>query len=217
MFNVGGLASGLDTNSIISQLMQVEQQPVTRLQTRQAVEQARQQALKDVRTRMTSLQTVMQTLSDPTMWADTQTVYSSDSTHLGVASTGGAAAGAYTVSVTRLASADQYTQTSANTTATADDTFSLSVGTGTAFNVDVKSGDSLDQIASKINGTTGIPVYATVAGGKLVLSGKATGAANGATITGGAAAVFTFGQTAAAKDAQLTVDSGLGPVTVNSA
>jgi len=215
MFNVGGLASGLDTNSIISQLMQVEQQPVTRLQTKQAVEQVRQQALKDVRTRMTSLQTALQTLSDPTMWADTQTVYSSDS-HLGVASTGGAAAGAYTVSVTALASADQYTQTSANTTAAADDTFSLKVGTGSAFNVDVKSGDSLDQIASKINGTTGIPVYATVAGGKLVLSGKSTGAANTVSITGGAAAGFTFGQTAAAKDALLTVDSGLGPVTVNS-
>src|SRR4051812_17829813 len=128
MFNMSGLASGLDTNAIVTQLMQIERQPVTRLQTRQAVEQARQQALKDVRTRMTSLQTVMQTLSDPTMWADTQTVYSSDATHLGVASTGGAAAGAYTVSVTRLASADQYTQTSANTTATADDTLSLSVG-----------------------------------------------------------------------------------------
>ena len=216
MFNVGGLASGLDTNSIVSQLMAVERQPVVRLQTQQAVEQARQQALKDVRTRMTSLQTSLQTLSDPTMWADTQTVCSSDSTHLGVASTGGAAAGAYTVAVTRLASADQYSQTSANTTAAADDTFTIKVGTGTAFNVDVKNGDSLDQIASKINGTTGIPVYATVAGGKLVISGKSTGAANTVSITGGVAAGFAFGQTAAAKDAQLTVDSGLGPVAVNS-
>src|SRR4051812_9497069 len=217
MFNMSGLASGLDTNAIVTQLMQIERQPVTRLQTRQAVEQARQQALKDVRTRMTSLQTVMQTLSDPTMWADTQTVYSSDATHLGVASTGGAAAGAYTVSVTRLASADQYTQTSANTTATGDDTLSIAVGGGTAFNIDVKNGDTLDKIAAKVNGTTGIPVYATVAGGKLVLSGKTTGAANTVSITGGAASGFTFGQTAAAKDAAMTVDSGLGPVTVNSA
>ncbi len=33
-FNIGGLVSGLDTNSIINQLMQIERQPITRLQQR---------------------------------------------------------------------------------------------------------------------------------------------------------------------------------------
>ena len=52
MFNIGGLASGLDTNSIIQQLMSIEQQPKVRLQQKQVVEQARQSTLKDVQTRL---------------------------------------------------------------------------------------------------------------------------------------------------------------------
>jgi flagellar hook-associated protein 2 len=217
ILQLGGLASGLDTNTLIQQLMQVEQQPQARIQQQTLIEQARQQALKDISTRLSNLMDAVNALQDPTAWADVQSVDSSDPTHLGVARTAGAAAGVYTVNVTRLASADQYTQSSTNTTAAADDTLHLSVGGGTDFQVQIANGDTLDTIAAKINGTSGMPVYATVAGGKLVVSGKATGAANTVSITGGDAAGFTFGQTAKASDASLTVDAGLGPVTVTSA
>jgi flagellar hook-associated protein 2 len=215
--NLGGLASGLDTNAIVQQLMAVESRPQQRIQQQTLIEQARQQALKDVNTRIGNLLTAVNALQDPTAWGDVQTVDSSDAVHLAATRIGGAAPGAYTVTVTRLAAADQYTQTSGNTTAAADDTLHLSVGGGNVFDVQVASGDTLDTIASRINGTSGMPVYATVAGGKLVVSGKTTGAANTVTIAGGAAAGFTFAQTALAQDANLTVDAGLGPVAVTSA
>jgi flagellar hook-associated protein 2 len=217
MFSTSGLASGLDTNSMVTQLMTIERQPLIRLQQKQAVEEARQQALTDVRTRMANLQTSAATLADASLWNDTQDVTSSDTTHLTVARTSGAAAGGYTVAVTRLASADQYSQSSANTTALADDTLNIAVGAGSTFGIQLKAGDSLATIAGKINGTTDIPVYATVAGGKLVISAKATGDANTVSLTSGGAAGFAFTQTAAAHNALLTVDSGLGPVTVANA
>ena len=55
--NITGLASGLDTNSIVTKLMQIERQPQTRMVQRQVVYTARQQALKDINTRLANLQT----------------------------------------------------------------------------------------------------------------------------------------------------------------
>jgi len=46
--SISGLASGLDTASIFSALMQIDKQPQVRVQQKIAVERARQQALRDV-------------------------------------------------------------------------------------------------------------------------------------------------------------------------
>jgi flagellar hook-associated protein 2 len=216
LLQLSGLASGLDTNSIVQQLMAVEANPQVLLQQKQMLEIGRQTALNTISGQLSTLQTAVQALQDPTIWSDTQTVDSSDA-NLVATRVAGAAAGAYTVNVTKLAAADQYTQSSANATALADDTLHLSVGAGTPFDIAIANGDSLDTIAGKINAQSGIPVYATVVAGKLVLSGKTTGAANTISITGGDAAGFSFAQSAKASDAHLTVDAGLGPTDVTSA
>src|SRR5438270_4791568 len=103
--NFGGLASGLDTNSIISKLMSVESQPLTRLQQQQAVEQARQATLRDVKTRLVNLQTAAAGLRDIGTWADVQTVDSTDATKISATRTSGAAPGGYQLMVTQLARA----------------------------------------------------------------------------------------------------------------
>ncbi len=216
LLQLSGLASGLDTNSIVQQLMAVEAQPQRLLQQKQMLEIARQTALQTIQTQLGTLQSAVQAIEDPTLWADTQSVDSSDANLVAVR-VSGAAAGAYTINVTKLAAADQYTQSSANTSAGADDTLHIAVGAGSTFDVAIANGDSLDTIASKINSTNAIPVYATVVNNKLVLSGKVTGAANTISITGGDVAGFSFAQSGKAADAQLTVDSGLGPVSVTSA
>ena len=104
-FNVGGLASGLDTNTIVSQLMSIERQPQVRLAQRQTVEAARQQALRDVNTRVLNLQTAIAGLRDVGTWGDQQSVDSSDPTHVTATRTGGAAAGGYQIGITQLARA----------------------------------------------------------------------------------------------------------------
>jgi len=55
-FNVGGIATGLDTNSIIDQLLALDRQPETLLTQQSTVETARQAALKSIQTSMQALQ-----------------------------------------------------------------------------------------------------------------------------------------------------------------
>jgi len=208
LFNVGGLASGLDTNSIVDQLMAIERQPQTRLLQRQRVEEARQNGLRDVSTRLANLKSAAAALRDSTLWADVQTVESSDASRATATRTSGAAAGAYDLTITQLARAQQLTQGSAVTAAAAGDTLHLQVGSGTTVNVAITAGDSLETIASKINSTTDTQVYASVVNSKLVLTGKVTGASStiSATSDGSLAADLGLAETLAPLDAQYTVD-----------
>jgi flagellar hook-associated protein 2 len=208
---ISGLASGLDTASIISALMLVDRQPQVRIQQKMVVEAARQQALRDVLGQLNSLTTAYQGLTDVGTWADTQSVTSTDDARVSATRTGGAAPGAYTIDVTQLAKANQYTGsflTSGNTTVQADATLAIATQDGRTASVDLKTGDTLDVVAGKINGTTGSPVYASVLNGALVLSNKATGTANAITsVTVGGGTDLSFGETQSATDAQFTIDS----------
>jgi flagellar hook-associated protein 2 len=210
LFNIGGIASGLDTNTIIGQLLAIERQPEVRALQQQHVEEARQNALRDVNTRLTNLQTAIAGLRDVSTWGDVQSVTSSDAANVGVVRTGGAAPGGYQVQVTQLARAHQITST-ALASAAGDDELHIAVGSGTAVDVAVKAGDTLDTIAAKINSTTGIQVYASVVNSKLVLSGKVTGAANTISVTSddGLDTGLGFTQSLSARDAKYTVDGGL--------
>jgi flagellar hook-associated protein 2 len=183
-FTVGGLASGLDTNQIISQLMAIERRPRTRLEQRQKVEEARQTALRDIQTRLRNLQSAAAALRDAATWGDRQTVETSDATRVSARRVGGAAAGGYTIQVDGLARAAQTTQGTSLSAAAAADTLRITVG-ATTVDVAITAGDSLQTIADRINGTSDVPVYASVVSGKLVLSGKETGAANTISVADG--------------------------------
>ena len=67
-FSVGGLASGLDTKTIISQLMSIESQPKTMLQWKQQLWTARKNAWSDLNTRLNTLQTKANALLNPVTW-----------------------------------------------------------------------------------------------------------------------------------------------------
>lgn len=204
--NISGLASGLDDNEIITELMSIEQQPLTQMQNQQAVEQTRQTALQSVQTTLQNLQTSIQALTDPSLWGDQQQVSSSDTNHVTVARTGGAAAGGYEIEVSQLARAGQMTQSTSTQAASASGTLTIQVGSGTAINVNVNAGDDLQTVANNINGSSGSQVYATVINNQIVLSGKVTGSANTISVTGSEAADFGFAQTQVAQDAKYSID-----------
>src|SRR5687767_12624714 len=128
--NFGGLASGLDTNSIVDQLMSIERLPKTRLIQKQQVEEARQNALKDVKTRLTNLLSAATALKTALSQSDTQTVELTDPTKLGATRTGFVAPGGYTITVSQLARAHQLT-TSNWTAQDKSGTITIKVGTGT--------------------------------------------------------------------------------------
>jgi flagellar hook-associated protein 2 len=212
-FNIGGLASGLDTGAIISQLMALEQRPKVRLQQKQAMEEARQSVLKDVQTRLRNLSLQIGSLRDPGTWNDVQTVDTTDASKAVAKRVGGAAAGGYSLQIVSLARAAQLTQGNGGggspiTAAAADDTLHIAVGTTTPVSIDVSiaAGDSLQTIADKINGTSGSPVYASLMNGQLVLSGKQTGADKTIAVTGGALATeLGFTETQAPANADFWV------------
>ncbi len=60
---IGGLISGLDTQSLIARMMQLERQPLVSLQTKKDKAQVKADALRDVNTRLSSLLTAVKKLA----------------------------------------------------------------------------------------------------------------------------------------------------------
>lgn len=61
---IGGLATGIDTNSLIQQLMAADQQPITLLQARQVKYQALGTTFRDLNTRIEGLKTAATDLTN---------------------------------------------------------------------------------------------------------------------------------------------------------
>ncbi|MGH1505682.1 MAG: flagellar filament capping protein FliD [Acidimicrobiales bacterium] len=68
MTSVDGLTTGLDTTSIINQLMAIERQPITRLETRQNQERAAKTELTGIRSDINNIKTLASDLRLPTGW-----------------------------------------------------------------------------------------------------------------------------------------------------
>src|SRR3712207_4533251 len=100
---LGGLSSGLDTEAIVSQLMAIERQPRNRLERRQAAVQARQDALRDISTKLKTLKSAAQALSSAGSWAPTQSITTSDAARVGARMVGSATPGTYDVEVQQVA------------------------------------------------------------------------------------------------------------------
>ena len=175
---LGGLASGMDTDAVISQLMAIEARGKTRLIGRQYAAEARRNALDQIATKLRSFMTAADDLRSVGSWATVQKVESSDTARIGATFKSGAATGIYSIEVVQLARAEQRFYNHPATTTRAG-TITID---GQA--IAVGSGWTADQTAAAINGTSGATAYASVVDGQLVLSGKQTGVALNVTITG---------------------------------
>lgn len=139
-----GIGSGLDINSIVSQLMAVEQQPLTALATKEASYQAKISAYGSLKGALSTLQTAVKTLAKPStftgMSADT-----SDTTVLSATAKDSAAKGSYSISVDRLAKFHTV-RSNGNYTTTADTfntgTLSISVAGGTAVDIEIDANNN---------------------------------------------------------------------------
>jgi flagellar hook-associated protein 2 len=195
---LNGLSSGLDTGTMIQQLMAIERQGRTKLEYRQANAQARTDALADLTTKLNTLKFRAQDFKFSSLWAPQQTVEVSDATKISATRTGGAGTGSTSIEVLGLASSSQRTFTFASPAA--DETWTF----GSA-NVSITAGMTLDEAVLAINGQPDTGVIAVNAGGKLVVSSTTTGAAS---TFGWAAASLTQDSQKAGGDAQYRVDGG---------
>ncbi len=186
--SLSGLASGVDTSSIVDQLMALERKSITRLGYRQSAVTGQSNALKDIATKLAALKTAAGDLkSDSTTWKQTQSAESSDPTRVAVAMTGGAGIGGHTVSVSRLASSAQR----GFAFQPAAGSIQISYGTGDpkTITIAVEADDTLQQVADSINAKGAGPVVAAIVKNdqgedRLVLSARKTGSDSDFTVSG---------------------------------
>jgi flagellar hook-associated protein 2 len=205
--SLGGLSSGLDTQSIVDQLIAIDRAPETRMKLQQSALAARKEALTDIGTRLRNLSSAVKDLGSTATWANTQSLEVSDSTKLTATRLSGAAPGGHEINVTSLARAEQrsYTYTASDTT--------LQIGAAT---IPLSASDDGAAAADKINANSDSPVYAVfvqdplgdTTKDRLVLTRKDTGKYQQAdlAVTG---ATWTTGETyTAGVNATYTVDGG---------
>jgi flagellar hook-associated protein 2 len=197
--SASGVGSGIDINSIISQLMAVEQKPLDRLQKDQTALQSSISAFGKVASGISTFQDSVRALSTPQKWQVYQASSSSDVT-VSASATSSATEGTYALTVSQLAASAQLASGSYASASSVVGTGTLHISLGTidtgtgAFTiqpgksvVDINVGDgSLTSIRNAINaadaGVTATIVN-TGTGSKLVVNSKDTGAQNAIRIT----------------------------------
>jgi flagellar hook-associated protein 2 len=178
--SITGLASGINTSSIIAKLTQAEQNQVTEIQDQQTSLQSQQQIYQQIGSELQSMSTAGQTLA--TYGAFDLISGTSSNTAVASLTTGASStAGSYNLSVSQLAQA-QKLSSSAQASSTA--ALGLSPGTfiinGSA--VQVAASDSLTTIAQKINSLNNGATASIIDGGQgsayLTLTASNTGTSN---------------------------------------
>jgi flagellar hook-associated protein 2 len=185
-----GMASGLDTDSIIQQLMAIDQQKVTAVKNQQSGVTAHQNALKAIQSKLDAFKAAAATLSDAATWKAAQSVASSDTSKIDVALTSGAGIGGHTISVSKLASSAQHGFDF--TPGTTAGQLTLYYGTdpnaagASKVTIDVAADATASDVATAINANEDSPVYAAVVDDngtdKLVLSARKTGQSSDFTV-----------------------------------
>jgi flagellar hook-associated protein 2 len=200
---MSGLVSGLDTASIIDQLMAAEKIPRTKITNDQAVDNKKISIYNDLGTKLTALKSANDDLSSALTWIDTQDVESTDTTKFTVSRTGGAPPGGYDVSVDQLASAERQTWSFASPTSDGQMVINNADGTQRA-SVALRAGATVDDAVSAINGAASGGLYAVNVNGSLVLSAKTTGSNSGFSIAGTGAGAQS--ERIAGTNARLTIN-----------
>ena len=194
-----GVSSGLDVNSIVSQLMAVERTPLTRLQAQETKIDSKISAFGKLQSAVSTLQDAARALSTATTW-QAATATASDPTAAAVAVNGAPASGSYSLRVDQLAQR----QTAASgmlagaTAPFAAGTLQFQMGrldgagafaadaARAPLSVTVADGDTLTQVRDKIN-AAGAGVAASIVndgtGVRLMMRSSESGAAQAFKIT----------------------------------
>ncbi|AXE31775.1 flagellar protein [Chromobacterium phragmitis] len=202
-------AGPLDVQSIVSQLIQADSQPMSQSKQRSSTYQSELSVIGQVSSALSALQTATATLQSGSFLQQFSAT-SSDSTIASVATSSGGTAGTYVLNVSQLAKSRQlvFDQNPDGTSITdqnaaiagAPSSLTFSVG-GTSSTVQLDSNASLSSIASSIN-SAGIGINASIVQYNntysLVLNSAQAGPSNAFSITaGGSDSSGTSGNTLA--------------------
>ena len=191
-----GIGSGLDVEGIVTKLMSIEQRPLTALKDAASSIQTKISAFGSLQSAESSFRDAARALANPTTWS-ASTGTSSDPASVGVVAKAGAVNGSYAVAVQSLASAQSIASTfyADPTAVVGAGTLHISVGSWagspatftaqadkTAVDVVISDTDTLADVRDKINAAdAGVTasIVTDQSGSRLVVTARATGAANG--------------------------------------
>ena len=167
-----GLVSGIDYDSLIDQLVALEENRVTEVEEQEQEVEEEQSAMSSLETYVEAFGDAAETLSDEDAFEE-YTSTSSDDDIATVTGTEGAASGTYSLVVQQLATNEKVASTSFSSSATAlglSGSFTISCSdsaieddpTTTSVSVTIDSTDSLQEIATKINSADGTGVTASI-------------------------------------------------------
>ena len=157
-----GIGSGLDVNSLVSQLLQVERQPLNSLTTKKQTFNDQLSAFGKVKSDLDAFKTAIGGLKSDTDFSAAKAT-SSDTSLLTAMATSTASAGSYDIKISQLAQAGvKAMQTGvsdpkAAVTPPVSGTFDFTVGSGASqktFNITLDGSESLEAIRDKINAAT---------------------------------------------------------------
>lgn len=188
-----GIGSGLDVKSIVTQLVALERQPITQLQTKGSTLQTKLSAYGQIKSSLASLDDASTALMDATTW-NARTFASNIPSSIAGSATASALASSFSVQVTALAQVQSIKSNPLTSGAGlgSDGRLDIQVGqwSGSTFNggtnatlsISVFSTDTLSDIAIKINSAgTGVSAVVVTSAGqdRLLIRGNATGDAAG--------------------------------------
>ena len=191
-----GAGSGIDLESVISASVAAKktqlQQPIT---TKKTNTQITLTGVGQLKSAISTFDTTLAKLSTPGAFNKRaiNITQDTDDPILKISSNTDASNGQYNVTVNKLATTSKIEGTFASSTSsliTEDGTLTISAGDGNEFTVDVKKGDTLQQIRKRINnasdnfGLTANIVNTSDGKAKLVIDSGVTGAGNDLKISG---------------------------------
>jgi flagellar hook-associated protein 2 len=219
-FNVGGLLSGLDTNSIVSQLMQLERQPVFQLQRRQSDYETKNRTWDQIATKLNAVQDKLDALKSAGDWQKFTAVTSSNEDAVTVTTSGSTSVGSASFTVDRLATTHQSATVGTYTSMTdlvgaGDLTITLD---GTDHTITTTAATTVSDVVNQIKsldiGVSASLLFTGTDTAKLVLKADESGAEASFTTSTDIASFGSFSIVEQGVDAQLTVGSGAGALTI---
>ena len=162
LFNIGGLASGLDTSAIIESVLAVERLPITQLQARRTDHQIEDNAWSAINTRYSAIRKALDAI-DSQSKLNGFALANSSSAAVSATVTGTPGTGSTSFTVDQLAANHQVA--SATNFTGGDDLvgagdFIISMG-GVDSTITLTASSTLDQLANEIN-NLGVGVSASV-------------------------------------------------------
>jgi flagellar hook-associated protein 2 len=206
-----GLGSGVDTASMITQLVQAESGQLNQLSSWKDQWTAKISSLQTLNSKLTDLRSTVKAI-DTLADFQTKTTSVSDGTVLGATASTGAPSGNHQLIVNSLAQNEVQVQLGLSAHATVINSsgttkvFAFSYAGGASLSIQVPDGTTLDGLAQLINangGNTGVTATVLDMGDayttdryRLMLTGKDTGAANTITVDDGLTTLDGTGGTA---------------------